>query len=231
MTELDVEALEAATDAVRARNMFTLDGAIAQGIREYLDRTSTHPAPQPSGPVEVKPLEWEERVGVDGTFDAYTSIGHYIATITDDDRGMWFAVGLTQSNYCAPDIDIAKAAAQADYERRIISVLTAGKPEQVPSGWQPMGTAPQDGTRILAVLYREACEDMDGIRRKAFAEVREIFYQPYTQLGMFLPWHAGDPFDSHEGMAPDHFGEAVPIAWLPRTVLPAAPTAGGGDAG
>src|SRR5690554_2437739 len=49
MTELDVEALKAATDAVRARNMFTLDGAIAQGIREYLDRTSPHPAPQPSG--------------------------------------------------------------------------------------------------------------------------------------------------------------------------------------
>lgn len=73
----------------------------------------------------VKPLEWEERVGVEGTFDAYTSIGHYIATITDDDRGMWFVVGLTQSNYCAPDIDIVKAAAQADYDQRIRSALAS----------------------------------------------------------------------------------------------------------
>src|SRR5690606_28722135 len=47
----------------------------------------------------------------------------------------------------------------------------SGPVQAVPSGWQPMGTAPQDGTRILAVLYREACEDMDGIRRKAFTEV------------------------------------------------------------
>lgn len=81
-----------------------------------------------TGAVKVKPLEWEERVGVDGTFDAYTSIGHYIATITDDDRGMWFVVGLTRSNYCAPYIDIVKAAAQADYERRILSALETAEP-------------------------------------------------------------------------------------------------------
>lgn len=43
---LNTEALEAAIDAVREKNMFTLDGAIAQGIREHLQRTSAlaHPA-------------------------------------------------------------------------------------------------------------------------------------------------------------------------------------------
>lgn len=87
--------------------------------------------------------------------------------------------------------------------------------------WKPIETAPRDGTHILAILYREACEDMDGIHRKAFAEVREIFYRPYSQWGMDLPWHAGDPFDSHDGMAPDHFGEAIPTHWQPLPEPPA----------
>lgn len=86
--------------------------------------------------------------------------------------------------------------------------------------WKPIETAPRDGTHILAVLCRDACFDMDDIRRAAFSEVREIWYKPYDQFGMFLPWHAGDPFDSHDGMAPEHFGEAVPIYWR---AIPAFP--------
>lgn len=89
--------------------------------------------------------------------------------------------------------------------------------------WQDMASAPLDGTHILAVLYRGESEDMDGYHVRPFWEIREIWYQPYTQLGMFLPWHAGDPFDSHEGMAPEHMGEAVPVGWLPLTALPPAP--------
>lgn len=96
------------------------DAAICEEAAEALSRASA---------VKVKALEWEERVGVEGTFDAYTSIGHYIATITDDELGMWFVVGLTQSNYCEPDIGIVKAAAQADYERRIRSTLEPAAPE------------------------------------------------------------------------------------------------------
>ena len=86
--------------------------------------------------------------------------------------------------------------------------------------WNAMDTAPVDGTHILAVLYRNECYDMDDIKRRSFHEIREIWYRPYTQFGMFLPWHAGDPIDSHEGMAPDHMGEAVPIGWLPMDALP-----------
>ena len=80
--------------------------------------------PDAGGGVRVKPLEWVERVGVTGTFDANTSIGHYIASITDDGRGHWFIVGLTTSNYTTANIEAVKAAAQADYERRILSALS-----------------------------------------------------------------------------------------------------------
>lgn len=90
-------------------------------------------------------------------------------------------------------------------------------------GWRSMDSAPKDGTRILALTFREACCDMDDVRRPAFAEVKEVFYKPYVQFGMSLPWHSGDPFDSHEGMAPEHMGEAVPIGWLPRDLLPTPP--------
>lgn len=78
-----------------------------------------------------------------------------------------------------------------------------------------MATAPKDGTHILAVLYRESINDMGDIRLPAFGEVREIWYRPYQVLGMNLPWHAGDPFDSHDGTAPDHMGEDVPVLWMP----------------
>lgn len=94
------------------------------------------------------------------------------------------------------------------------------------SEWQTIDTAPKDGTHILAILYREATEDMDGLRRGSFSEVREIWFRPYRQFGMQLPWHAGDPFDAHDGMAPDHFGEDVPTHWqsLPNPPPPSNST-------
>jgi hypothetical protein len=98
-------------------------------------------------------------------------------------------------------------------DRRIRSALLPRQPE----GWRDMGSAPKDGTHILAKLHREAAVDMDDIRRPAFTEIREIWYRPYMApvFGHDMPWHAGDPFDSHDGMAPDHFGADVPIAWMP----------------
>lgn len=85
-----------------------------------IDRLS---AQQREPVVKVKALDWIEREGVAGTFDASTSVGHYIATITDDDRGMWFLVGQTTGEYTKPDIDAVRAAAQADYEQRIMAAI------------------------------------------------------------------------------------------------------------
>lgn len=83
---------------------------------------------------------------------------------------------------------------------------------------QPMNTAPRDGTHFLAYLYR--APDDDDYR--GFGEWREIFYKAYRSPFGHLPWHAGDPYDSHDQAgACEHFGEAVPIAWLPLPARPA----------
>lgn len=76
----------------------------------------------------------------------------------------------------------------------------------------PMSIAPRDGTHILAYLH----SDPDDCGYRGFGEWREIWWKPYENFGCFMPWHAGDPFDSHSGNeAPEHFGEAIPIAWMP----------------
>lgn len=111
-----------------------------------------------------------------------------------------------------PDMALITFDEFCDFLRR-----AAPQPAPAVGEWRDMSSAPKDGTHILAKLHREAIEDMDGIRRKDFAEIREIWYRPYPCpiFGHDMPWHAGDPFDSHDGMAPDHMGENVPIAWMP----------------
>lgn len=85
---------------------------------------------------------------------------------------------------------------------------------------QPMDTAPRDGTHILAFLYQAP----DDYEYRGFGEWREIWFGKAVRfMDAHMPWHAGDPHDSHSGgEAPEHFGEGVPIAWLP---LPARPQA------
>ena len=73
------------------------------------------------GGVKVRELEWGEsritgEVGVMAQ-DAYTSIGHYIAS----DNG-WFLQGQSGWNASA-SLEAAKAFAQRDYEQRIKSAL------------------------------------------------------------------------------------------------------------
>jgi hypothetical protein len=85
-------------------------------------------------------------------------------------------------------------------------------------GGLDMSSAPRDGTHFLAYLY-QAPDDEDY---RGFGEWREIFYKATDRFGFNTPWHAGDPHDSHSGSeAPEHFGEAIPIAWLPLPTKPA----------
>lgn len=111
----------------------TSSGLCNTCLDEDAERYENAPAAQ-SIAVKVKALEWVEREGVTGTFDASTSVGHYIATITDDDRGMWFIVGQTTGEYMQADIRAVRAAAQADYEQRIMAAIeTAPQPDNQPS--------------------------------------------------------------------------------------------------
>ncbi|NKE75363.1 hypothetical protein [Ochrobactrum sp. MC-1LL] len=115
MTTLPEEAVKA---AIATYMTFGIDDEM---MREALT------AALPFLPVQVavKKLEWGElRYTEDYSFaqDAETSIGRYIAT----DNG-WFLQG--QSGWKSEDdIEAAKAAAQADYERRILSAIEAAPP-------------------------------------------------------------------------------------------------------
>jgi hypothetical protein len=82
---------------------------------------------------------------------------------------------------------------------------------------RPMSEAPRDGTRFLAYLYWSPCSNHPG-----FGEWREIFFKEWRGPFGPMPWHAGDPWDSHSGEpGSDHFGIAVPIAWVPLPDKPA----------
>lgn len=93
---------------------------------------AAHPAPQPSGPVEVKPLEWW--AASTGDIIADSIVGRYrLGKVTaNENYRLDTPGGLVEKDppyYYWPEQE-AKAAAQADFESRILSALTAGKPEQ-----------------------------------------------------------------------------------------------------
>ena len=80
-----------------------------------------------------------------------------------------------------------------------------------------METAPRDGSHFLGYLYSAP----DDGNYRGFGEWREIFFREYRGPFGPMPWHAGDPYDSHDGAGADsHFGEALPIAWLPLPPVP-----------
>jgi len=158
-------------------------------IRAAISRL-THPDPQPSEPVEVKPLEWVEAEYIDDhvAWYAQSIVGRYEVGFDDG----WYATLDDYKWEWQPENDCrtylgpssAQQAAQADYERRILSALTAGKPEK----------AVQSGpTRECAT---EGCGNPAGV---------------YFERG---------------GVGSHYCGEC----YLKVQALPAAPTAGGGDA-
>lgn len=94
-------------------------------------------APQPAPrPVAVKPLEWDSVI--DGGRDrvAKTVIGEYVVSVDHPNAGgthyLWVS-GQPDSDEHHSEyrtMDAAKAAAQADYERRILSALTTPPADQ-----------------------------------------------------------------------------------------------------
>lgn len=72
---------------------------------------------------KIKPLVWEgprETDGLHQAYDAYTPIGTYIASMTDEGKPFAFRVGHGSCMYPSGDtIEDAKAAAQVDFEARI----------------------------------------------------------------------------------------------------------------
>ncbi len=117
----------------------------AKRILAFLEREAALSAaePQPAPSVAVKALEWSDEDN--GDFIAQSIVG-------------WYHIGLPHLtwNLMTPNGDVpsfntlkeAKAAAQADYEARVSSALSAQV--QDVAGWQPIDTAPKDGTQILA---------------------------------------------------------------------------------
>lgn len=106
-------------------------------------------APQPAPSVAVKELEWSPR-NDQPQYEvcADTPFGRYKTSNKGEYGFGWMQPRQTVWSGFLPTLEEAKAAAQADYEARIRSALSAQV--QGVAGWQSMGTAPKDGTVIQA---------------------------------------------------------------------------------
>lgn len=98
--------------------------------------------------VAVRALEWRGSEGVwhkaDAEFGGHYRITQYVGMQKPyklETHGWWSGSPCGHYEF----LDEAKAAAQADYERRIMSALS--NPPAQP-GWRDMESAPRDGTKI-----------------------------------------------------------------------------------
>lgn len=109
------------------------------------------PAAAPAEPV-VKPLEWRE-FGPDALI-AHGPYGHYKI---EPDAHPDFAVVLRPQGQSFESVELAKACAEADYQKRVRSCLLPAA-AGVPEGWAPIETAPKDRSAIL--LYEDEDEGL-----------------------------------------------------------------------
>jgi len=104
-----------------------------------------------TGAVKVKPLEWNEYVydgqAEDWSAEAATFGVCYVIELYNDGYNAFFA---DEDLLRYDTLDEAKAAAQQDYERRILSALETAETERLRAErvWQPIETAPKDGTKV-----------------------------------------------------------------------------------
>ena len=128
----------------------------------------------PAVQVGVKPLEWVDRIG-NGKCkcEAETVVGLY--GIYQD--GAWIALRFNgyRISGALPTIEAAKAAAQADYEARIRSELTAQPSPDVAAlveALRKISSRAYDMTWGEDTEVREAMRDMERIADAALARVK-----------------------------------------------------------
>ncbi len=110
--------------------------------------------------IQIKPLEWRDHRGhtFPDTWTALTPCGVFeIEERSAGDSPAYFATGPMYAFIADKDsLEEAKAAAQADYERRIRASLTATASAE-PVAWQPIETAPRDDETFLVWFPESKC--------------------------------------------------------------------------
>lgn len=133
--------------------------------------------------VRVKPLVWRN-----GGFDHDADLIDETETYQIQEGTFWYGAQIHGTS-CA-DNETAKAAAQADYERRIFAALEPA-PVAPAEAWQPIETAPKDGQMILVCLPRM----MNLIVRARFDTVHGYWLHDYEGEGgvsRYFSLHSGD---------------------------------------
>lgn len=99
--------------------------ALNYGLEHGYIAATPAPPPEPAkAEVVVKPLEWRDRgEGVHPQYVADTVVGGYFIHRTKGGAFQWWTPAL-RGKVEVHTLEVAKAAAQADYERRILSALS-----------------------------------------------------------------------------------------------------------
>lgn len=153
--------------------------------------------------VKVKPLEWRENISMPHVWHA----DRYIIRVDRGEPDLYIVSGWDRGTNPYETLEAAKAAAQADFEARILSALD--RTILPPTAWQPIETAPKDGTFIITRVGRWTRP----------AVVHWATYEDVTKWGA----------DPEHFMEEDHFCQYWlevkydPTEWLPLEALDAFP--------
>jgi len=164
MNEISEEEINAAYRLLNGRYR------VARGDVEKALRAAAHTRAEAAG-VKVKPLEWDG-----DRHRAKTIVGNYsISKSIIFDGWLWALDGVLTE--VAPSEDEAKAAAQADYERRILSALAL---PAVPEG---VVRAEDWENACHALVWTSDPDLFDLIRNQAYVEADERIAAQKEQRG------------------------------------------------
>lgn len=129
MTEVSDEMVEAATKELLAHGEFSANMANNEPNAREAARAAITAALAARPKVRVRKLEWApsfDEMGANGMrYTARSLVGLYI--VTTEIHGQLGARWLTSFGSYHDTLDAAKAAAQANYERRILAALEDGQ--------------------------------------------------------------------------------------------------------